>query len=106
MIITEYEAVNKDSEKFWTKFSTHWHGESQLPLRRMGFTEIIQRIREDRKRENEEDARKAREEFPGEEFERNFWYIKSGRRRIYSKTADIARKYRELRGRSEPSEDE
>ena len=93
MIIDQYESLDKDVTAFWEKFSSPRLG-------RKTFTQIVNAIREERKKANQEDARRAQIEYPDALFRDHFWYIKSGQRRIYTKTADIARKYRELKGRT------
>src|SRR4051794_30805281 len=95
----QFERLDKDEARFWRTYS-------DIYGQRLKFTKIVNAIRSNRALEDQEDVRKARLEYPGEAFIEHFSYIKSGARRIYQKDAQIARRYRELKGlSSEPNEE-
>lgn len=77
------------ADEFWADFT-------DSSGKRMEYTAIKNALIEERKRDDETTAAKARTEY-GSLFEEKFSYRKSGQQHVLTKAADIAKRYRVLK---------
>jgi hypothetical protein len=99
--MTTYSIYSSETA-FWEDFSTI--DKSSKQSRRMKWVEIVSKIRLNRRTIDTEDAARARAEYQGKSlgFNEVFVYRKGSKVEVYKSAPQIARKYRELKGESQP----
>lgn len=79
------------AENFWEEYT--------VDNKRMTFTAISTRLRSERKEDDERVADLAKTEYYGQKWVEAFSYMKGGKKMMMMKSTDIARRYRELKGK-------
>ncbi|TEB15132.1 hypothetical protein FA13DRAFT_1651398 [Coprinellus micaceus] len=77
-------------QQFWSRFS-------DAEGNHMDYTTTLRAIQDDRRKDDEEQVKRAREEY-GSRFDKVFTYRKGNTWHVLTKDVDIAKKYRSLKG--------
>ena len=92
-----------DEQSFWEAFSKpNPSGE----ICHLKWNEICKKAKDIRKDKDTNDCRDAKKEYVGKRFDEIFGYRKSSKWIVMKSKADIARKYREIKGEPRPWDDQ